>query len=79
MIDGGLRENAAVLARKHLIGAPLSGGGPSNQTVNIPGTHVRLLSRPSWLSVNTLRIDPRWDPIRTQPRFKALLARYAGR
>ncbi len=39
----------------------------------------RLLTRPSWISVNTLRIDPRWDPIRAQPRFKALLARYAGR
>ena len=39
----------------------------------------RLLSRPSWISVNTLRIDPRWDPIRAQPQFKALLAKYAAR
>lgn len=39
----------------------------------------RLLSRPSWLSANMLRVDPRWDPIREQPRFKALLAKYAVR
>ncbi len=38
----------------------------------------RLLTKPSWLSVNTLRLDPRWDPIRDQPRFKALLAKYAA-
>ena len=39
----------------------------------------RLLAGPSWLSVHTLRLDPRWDPIREHPRFRALLARYAGR
>lgn len=39
----------------------------------------RLLAGPSLLSVHTLRLDPRWDPIRDHPRFKALLARYAGR
>jgi len=38
----------------------------------------RLLARPSWLSVHTLRIDPRWDPIRNDPRFQALLRRYGG-
>jgi TolB-like protein/DNA-binding SARP family transcriptional activator len=37
----------------------------------------RLLAGPSPLSVHTLRLDPRWDPIREHPRFKALLARYA--
>ena len=36
----------------------------------------RLLAGPSWLSVHTLRLDPRWDPIRDQPRFKALLKKY---
>jgi len=36
----------------------------------------RLLAGPSWLSVHTLRLDPRWDPIREHPRFKALLAKY---
>jgi serine/threonine-protein kinase len=39
----------------------------------------RLLAEPSHLSVHTLRLDPLWDPIRDQPRFKALLVRYAGR
>jgi tetratricopeptide (TPR) repeat protein len=28
------------------------------------------------LSVHTLRLDPRWDPIRAHPRFQALLVRY---
>jgi len=36
----------------------------------------RLLAGPSRLSVHTLRLDPRWDPIRDHPRFKALLAKY---
>jgi len=39
----------------------------------------RLLAQPSWLSVNTLRLDPLWDPIRDHPRFRALLAQYAER
>jgi len=39
----------------------------------------RLLAGPSWLSVHTLRLNPLWDPIREHPRFKALLARHAGR
>jgi len=37
----------------------------------------RLLSRPSLVSVHTLRLDPRWDPIRNDPRFQALLVKYA--
>jgi serine/threonine-protein kinase len=37
-----------------------------------------LLRGPSELSVPILRLDPRWDPIREHPRFKALLAKYAG-
>ena len=38
----------------------------------------RLLAGPSSLSVYTLRLDPRWDPIRDHPRFKALLAKYGA-
>jgi len=38
----------------------------------------RLLAGPSILSVHTLRLDPRWDPIREHPRFKALLVKYAN-
>jgi TolB-like protein/DNA-binding SARP family transcriptional activator len=37
----------------------------------------RLLAGPSELSVHTLRLDPRWDPIREHPQFQALLAKYA--
>ena len=40
---------------------------------------ARLLAEPSWLSVYSLRLDPRWDPICEHPRFKALLAKYAMR
>jgi serine/threonine-protein kinase len=39
----------------------------------------RLLERPSWLSVHTLRLNPSWDPIREHPRFKELLAKYTKR
>jgi TolB-like protein len=38
----------------------------------------RLLPGPSWLSVHTLRLDPRWDPIRSHPRFQALLEVYGS-
>jgi serine/threonine-protein kinase len=36
----------------------------------------QLLAGPGYLSVHTLRLDPRWDPIRDDPRFQALLAKY---
>ena len=35
-----------------------------------------LLSHPSWISVTLLKLDPRWDPLRKNPKFEALLARY---
>jgi TolB-like protein len=38
----------------------------------------RLLAGPSWLSVHTLRLDPRWDSIRNHPRFTALLEKYGS-
>ena len=38
----------------------------------------RLLAGPSWLSVHTLRLDPRWDPIRNHPRFQALLKKHGS-
>jgi hypothetical protein len=37
----------------------------------------RILSMPAWFSVHTIRLDPRWDPIRWRPPFKALLMEYA--
>jgi len=38
----------------------------------------RLLAGPSELSVHWLQLDPRWDAIRDNPRFKALLAKYGN-
>ncbi len=35
----------------------------------------QILAGPGWLSVHTLRLDPRWDPLRDHPRFQALLER----
>jgi hypothetical protein len=35
-----------------------------------------LLAGPSFTSVHTVRLDPRYDPIREDPRFQALLDRY---
>ncbi len=37
-----------------------------------------LLSIPfDYLSVQLLKIDPRWDPLREHPRFKRLLEEYS--
>jgi TolB-like protein/tetratricopeptide (TPR) repeat protein len=54
-------ERAAILARA---GAP-------EAAVQALG---RLLAEPSQVSVPVLRVDPRWDPIRNDPRFQALLS-----
>ena len=37
----------------------------------------KLLTRPSKVTVHTLKLNPRWDPIRHEPRFKELLKKYA--
>jgi len=38
----------------------------------------KVLAGPADFSVHMLRLDPRWDPIREHPRFKALLAKYGA-
>jgi tetratricopeptide (TPR) repeat protein len=35
-----------------------------------------LLANPSWISAPFLRMDPRWNRLRDDPRFQALLEKY---
>jgi TolB-like protein/Tfp pilus assembly protein PilF len=38
-----------------------------------------LLSRPSEVTLQTLKVNPAWDPLRNDPGFQALFAKHAGK
>jgi serine/threonine-protein kinase len=38
-----------------------------------------LLSRPTGITLQNLRVNPAWDPIRDDPGFQALFAKYTGK
>jgi TolB-like protein/Tfp pilus assembly protein PilF len=38
-----------------------------------------LLSRPSEVTLETLKVNPAWDPLRNDPAFQALFTKYAGK
>ena len=38
-----------------------------------------LLSRPSSITLQVLNLNPIWDPLRSDPRFQALLTKYGGK
>jgi TolB-like protein/Flp pilus assembly protein TadD len=38
-----------------------------------------LLSQPSEVTLQTLKVNPAWDPLRNDPAFQALFAKYAGK
>ena len=50
----------------------------------VVGEHARaiemldgLLSRPAAITTEGLKIDPSWDPLRSEPTFQQLLAKYS--
>jgi hypothetical protein len=38
-----------------------------------------LLSRTTGVTLQSLRVNPAWDPIRSDPAFQALFTKYAGK
>jgi TolB-like protein/Tfp pilus assembly protein PilF len=50
--------------------------GDGDQTIEILDG---LLSRPSGVTVQSLKINPIWDPLRDDPRFQALIEKYGAK
>jgi len=83
----GRKENALREARRAVEQLPISKDALLGADIEIERTavearvgetdaaieHIRhLLSIASWLSPGLLRIDPRWAPLRNDPRFRKL-------
>jgi hypothetical protein len=62
-ITGGLAEVYTIL-------------GDNNRAIEILDG---LLNRPSAVTVQGLRVNPIWDSLRSDPRFQALVQKYAGK
>src|SRR5438309_3761329 len=63
-------EIAADVAEVH---AMLGDNGPAIEILD------RLLSQPSAVTVQGLKVNPIWDPLRSDPRFQTLLQKYGGK
>ncbi len=66
---GGQREDPDPMVQHAQILAQLGDAKGAVAELPLP------LRRPSWVSIETLRLDPLWDPIREDSAFQALLRR----
>ncbi len=50
--------------------------GENNRAIEVLD---RLLSRPSGVTAQALKINPIWDPLRSDPRFQGLIDKYGAK